>query len=84
MFQFLRLYTDDDGTARFADEQLALDPAEPALHELSVATPWSTSAAVIVQAPPGGSHPQQPEGRRNLAVVLSGEVEVDPPRDGST
>jgi quercetin dioxygenase-like cupin family protein len=76
VYQLLRLYADEDGAARFADEEIAFDPVEPAIHELSVASPWVASGAVVVHAPPGGSHPEQPEGRRNVVVVLSGEVEV--------
>jgi len=76
VYQLLRLYADDDGAARFSDEDIALDPVHPTAHELSVATPWAASGAAVIQAPPGGSHPEQPEGRRNLVVVLSGEVEV--------
>jgi hypothetical protein len=76
VFQLLRLYADEEGAARFAYQEIAFDPVEPAVHELSVATPWATNGAVVVQAPRGGSHPQQPEARRNLVVVVSGEVEV--------
>jgi glyoxylate utilization-related uncharacterized protein len=76
MFKLARLYADNDGLARFADEVITFNPTAPAVHELSVADSWATSGAVIVQAPPGGSHPEQPEARRNLVIVLSGEVEV--------
>jgi quercetin dioxygenase-like cupin family protein len=76
VYELLRLYADTDGAARFAAEKIPFDPVEPAVHELSVATPWAANGAVLVQAPAGGSHPEQPEARRNLVVVLSGEVEV--------
>ena len=76
MFQLLRLFVADDGTTRFASDEIAFDPAQPSAQELSVAPPWAATGAMLVQAPPGGSHPEQPEARRNLVVVLSGEVEV--------
>src|SRR3954453_6971789 len=76
MSQLLRLYADGEGAARFADEEITFDPVEPTVHELGVGTLWPASGAVMIQAPPGGSHPEQPEGGRSLVVVLSGEVEV--------
>jgi hypothetical protein len=78
-YQVLRLYADEKGAARFVDEEVAFVPVDPAVHELSVASPWPANGAVIVQAPPGGFHPEQPEGRRCVVIVMSGEVEVTRP-----
>jgi quercetin dioxygenase-like cupin family protein len=73
---FLRLTTDDQGHARFSDWDPAVRPEHPEPHELGVSTPLPASAAVVVRAPAGGGHPQQPEARRQLAVLLSGSCTV--------
>jgi quercetin dioxygenase-like cupin family protein len=38
--------------------------------------PLGASACLVVRAPAGGGHPEQPEAGRRLIVVLSGECEV--------
>ncbi|HLK95175.1 MAG TPA: cupin domain-containing protein, partial [Nocardioidaceae bacterium] len=38
--------------------------------------PLPASAAVVICAPAGGGHPQQPEARRQLAVMLSGTCTI--------
>ncbi len=38
--------------------------------------PLRALAAMVVRAPAGGGHPEQPEDGRRLVVVLSGECEV--------
>jgi quercetin dioxygenase-like cupin family protein len=73
---FIRLYTDADGKARFGDWNVTLTPERPALDELGISDPLVASALVFVRAPAGGGHGQQPEARRQLAVVLAGECEV--------
>lgn len=76
MPQFIRLYSDPDGAARFEDWVVPLTPEHPAIDELSVSVPLAADAAVFVQAPPGGGHAQQPEARRQLVVILAGECDV--------
>jgi quercetin dioxygenase-like cupin family protein len=73
---FIRLYTDDDGTARLQDWDVALTPEAPAVDQLGASAPLAASALLFVRAPAGGGHGQQPEARRQLAIVLSGECEV--------
>jgi len=73
---FLRLVTDDTGRARFSDWDPAVRPEHPEPHELSVSPPLPASAAVVVRAPAGGGHPEQPEARRQLAVLLSGGLTI--------
>ena len=73
---FLRVATDDQGHARFSDWDPAVRPEHPEPHELGASTPLPASAAVVVRAPAGGGHPQQPEARRQLAVMLSGTCTI--------
>ena len=73
---YLRLYSDSDGHARFEECEMPVVPAEPGIDELGVSAPLPAIAAFFVRAPAGGGHPEQPEARRQLAVVLTGEVEV--------
>ena len=51
-------------------------PDVPQPGELSVSPPLRASAGLVVRAPAGGGHPEQPEAGRRLIVVLSGECEV--------
>ncbi len=71
-----RLYAGHDGTARFESWEPRLLPAVPGPGELSASAPLKTSACMVVRAPAGGSHPEQPEAGRRLVVLLSGECEV--------
>ena len=59
--------------ARFADLDLALHPGPGGV---SVSAPLATSSALIFSAPAGGGHPEQPEARRQLAVILTGSCTV--------
>jgi quercetin dioxygenase-like cupin family protein len=43
---------------------------------LSVSAPIAASAAWIFSAPPGNGHSEQPEARRQLAVILAGSCTV--------
>jgi quercetin dioxygenase-like cupin family protein len=73
---FMRLYTDDEGAARLQDWDVTLAPETPAIDQLSLSAPLPASALLFVRAPAGTGHEQQPEARRQLAIVLSGECEV--------
>ena len=73
---YVRLFADADGHARFEDCELQLSPESPRLDQLGVSEPLPASAAFFVRAPAGGSHPEQPESRRQLVVGLSGECTV--------
>jgi hypothetical protein len=76
MSTYTRLYADAEGRARFEDCEMRLSPENPQLDQLSTSEPLRTSAAVFVRAPAGGGHPEQPESRRQLVVVLSGACTV--------
>ena len=73
---FLRLSSDEGGDARFSEWRPTLRPEHPGQHELSVASPLAASSAVVVRAPAGGGHPQQPEASRQLVVLLSGSLDI--------
>jgi hypothetical protein len=73
---YTRLFTGKDGTSRFEDVEVALSPEQPAPHELSVSRPIPASAVLFGRAPAQGSHPEQPESRRQLMIGLTGSVEV--------
>jgi quercetin dioxygenase-like cupin family protein len=69
----LNIVTDPQGRARFVDLDLALHPEAGAP---SVSVPIATSSAWVFSAPAGDGHPEQPEARRQLAVVLAGSCTV--------
>jgi quercetin dioxygenase-like cupin family protein len=71
-----RLFTDSDSTSRFEEITVPLTPEVPAPHELSVSAPFPAGAVLFAGAPAGGSHPEQPEARRQLIIGISGEVEI--------
>ncbi len=73
---FQRLAADDQGHARFSDWDPGVRPERPEASELGTSTPLPASAAVVICAPAGGGHPQQPEARRQLAVMLSGTCSI--------
>lgn len=62
-----------DGRARISDLDLTLHHVA---EDMSRSTPMAAVEALVFQVPPGGGHPQQPESRRQLAVVLDGTVTV--------
>ena len=70
----LQIVTDTQGKARFVDLDLALRPE--AGGGLGVSAPVSVSSALVLRAPAGNGHPEQPEARRQLAVVLTGSCTV--------
>jgi hypothetical protein len=43
---------------------------------MSVSQPWQAAAVLFGHGPAGGSHPEQPEHRRQLVIGISGRVEV--------
>jgi len=75
MVPITRLYADDDGHARFEDIEIPIFPEDPPPDMLGVSEPWQ-AVAVLLARPAGGSHPEQPEHRRQLVIGISGRVEV--------
>lgn len=76
MLAVTRLYADEQGHARFEDVEIPLTPDDPPPDVMSVSGPWQASAVVFGRGAAGGSHPDQPEQRRQLVIGLSGTVEV--------
>src|SRR3954464_9063753 len=69
----LRIVADEFGMARFEDLDLKV---QPQLGGLSASAPIAASAALIANAPAGNGPPEQPEARRQLAIVLAGSCTV--------
>ena len=76
MVLITRLFADDHGQARFDDTELSLIPENPPPDAMSVSQPWQASAVLFGRGPAGGSHPEQPEHRRQLVIGVAGSVEV--------
>jgi|tagenome__1003787_1003787.scaffolds.fasta_scaffold19399936_2 quercetin dioxygenase-like cupin family protein len=76
MLPVTRLYADEQGHARFEDVEISLTPDDPPPDTLSVSEPWQASAVLFGRGAAGGSHPDQPEHRRQLVIGVSGTVEV--------
>jgi hypothetical protein len=86
MVPITRLFADDGGHARFEDIEIPLAPADPPPDAMSVSQPppdamsvsqpWQAAAVLFGHGPAGGSHPEQPEHRRQLVIGISGRVEV--------
>ena len=73
---YTRLYSDDDGQARFEDVEVVLDPDDPAPDQLSVSVPMGATAVLFERTPAGGSHPAQPEARRQLMICIAGSGHI--------
>src|SRR2546429_8693199 len=76
MVPITRLFTDHDGHARFEDIEIPVFPEDPPPDMLGVSEPWQAVAVLFGHGPAGGSHPEQPEHRRQLVIGVSGRVEV--------
>jgi hypothetical protein len=73
---YTRLFTDEAGMSRFEDVKVRLDPADPAPDQLGLSEPIPATAVLFGRAPADGSHPEQPESRRQLMICLSGSGEI--------
>ncbi len=76
MVHITRLFADGHGQARFEDTQISFTPENPPADAMSVSEPWQASAVLFGRGPAGGSHPEQPEHRRQLVIGVAGSVEV--------
>jgi quercetin dioxygenase-like cupin family protein len=76
MVTMTRIYADADGCARFEDVPIAFTPPDPAPDVMAVSAPVPAAAVVFGLGPAGGSHPEQPEHRRQLIVGMTGRVEI--------
>ena len=76
MLQYTRLFSDEQGVARFEDVEVRLHPDDPRPDALSLSEPIPATAVLFGRAPAGGSHTEQPESRRQLMICLSGSGEI--------
>jgi hypothetical protein len=76
MVLITRLFADEHGQARFEDTEISLTPENPPSGAMGVSEPWPASAVLFGRGPAGGSHPEQPEHRRQLVIGVAGSVEV--------
>jgi quercetin dioxygenase-like cupin family protein len=76
MLQYTRLFSDEQGVARFEDVEVRLHPDDPRPDALSLSEPIPATAVLFGRAPAGGSHIEQPESRRQLMICLSGSGEI--------
>jgi hypothetical protein len=76
MTTITRIYADADGCARFEDVPMEFTPAEPPPEVMSVSAPLPASAVLFGRGAAHGSHPEQPEYRRQLIVGVAGTVEI--------
>ena len=76
MVAVTRLFADQQGHARYEDIEICLAPDDPPPDAMSVSQPWQASAVLFGRGSAGGSHPEQPEHRRQLVFGISGRVEV--------
>ncbi|SHN13215.1 hypothetical protein SAMN05443668_10376 [Cryptosporangium aurantiacum] len=76
MTTITRLYTDEQGHARFEDVDVSFLPENPPPDVMGFSQPLAASSVLFGLGPAGGSHPEQPESRRQLIIGLSGSAEV--------
>lgn len=76
MLNCTRIHTDDQGAARFEDTRIPMVPEEPGPDTLSVSEVFGASGLIFARAVPGGGHPDQPEPRRAMGIVLAGSSEI--------
>jgi hypothetical protein len=76
LLRYTRLFTDEEGEARFDDVEVPLHPEDPPPDVLSLSDPIPATAVLFGRAAAGGSHPTQPESRRQLMICLSGSGEI--------
>ena len=76
--QYVRLYTDADGTSHFSDCEGKLSPVDfaPGLPPLFLSDPIKADQATFFGAPAGWQSDWHPSSGRHLFAVLSGEWEV--------
>lgn len=76
---FARLYSDPTGQSHFSDEQQTFSLVEfsPDLAPVSVAEVISAKSATVLSAPAHGVADWHPVPRRQINIVLAGEVEIE-------
>ena len=78
-----RIY-DDNGQSRFTDIDISLNPIEPMLgvSGFRMSAPFAAGECIIISSPPCVME-QHAAPRRQMAIILSGEAEIET-SDGNT
>jgi quercetin dioxygenase-like cupin family protein len=75
--RYIRVYNDDDGTARFSDGEVAFERADfaPPAPPLDVSSAAPAREMLFVRFPAGWTDPAHPSPARQWMFVLSGRGE---------
>jgi len=78
-FQYTRLFADDAGASRFADEEMefALVDFAPPAPAISLSKASAAQSVALMSSPPGWHGDWHPAPQRQLIIILSGELEVE-------
>ena len=76
--RYVRLYTGEDGQARFEDLEFTLAPTEfsPPAPPVNVSDPLGASAFMVLCTPAGWTDAEHPAPARQLMIMLEGLLEV--------
>ncbi len=76
---FVRVYSDSEGETHFSDDQLTftLENYAPPAPPISVSKQLASESMVFISSAPGWVGDWHPVPRRQLMLVLSGELEVE-------
>jgi len=76
---YARIYADTEGNSHFSSEQMPFSLIEfsPDLAPVSGANPMDVTNLVVLPAPAGGVADWHPVPRRQVNIILAGEVEVE-------
>jgi hypothetical protein len=78
-FRYTRIYADSAGASHFGDEEmpLALVDFAPPLPPVAATSPMAATNLVVITVPAGSVGDWHPVPRRQVNIVLSGEVEIE-------
>jgi len=76
--RYVRLYTGEDGQARFEDREFTLAPTEfsPPAPPVNVSDPLGASAFMVLCTPAGWTDAEHPAPARQFMIMLEGLLEV--------
>ena len=78
--KMLRIYADADGESHIEDYEIEMEDEGPSGRQ---SPPWPVKEINFREIPPGGATEWHPAPRRQMAVVLKGEAELEV-SDGTT
>jgi hypothetical protein len=78
-FRFTRIATDSTGASYFSEVQrpFRLVDFAPPLPPVAATAPIAATSLVVIEAPAGGVADWHPVPRRQVNIILSGEVEIE-------